>query len=43
MDERYMLAVEDREERPRDRDRSREVTFRSGERVCRRSSFKEES
>jgi hypothetical protein len=43
MDERHMLAIEDCEERPRDRDRSGKVTLRSGERVCRRSSFEEES
>lgn len=43
MDERHTLAVEDCEERPRDRDRSREVTLGSRERVCRRSSFEEES
>ena len=43
MDEWVMLVVEDCEERPRDRDRSGEVAFRSGERVCRRSGFEEES
>ena len=43
MDEWVMLVVEDCEERPRDRDRSREIAFRSRERVCRRSGFEEES
>jgi hypothetical protein len=43
MDEWVVLVVEDGEERPRDRDRSREVAFRSRECVCRRSGFEEES
>ena len=43
MDERRMLAVEDCEERPRDRDRRREVALGSRERICRSCCFEEES
>jgi hypothetical protein len=43
MDEWRMLAVEDCEERPRDRNRRREIAFGSRERICRGSSLEEES
>ena len=43
MNERVVLMIENREERPRDRDGSREVTFRGGECVCCGSALEEES
>ena len=43
MNERVLLMFENRKERPRDRDGSREVTFRGRERVRRGSSLEEES
>ena len=43
MDEGSVLTIENREQRPRDRDGSREVTLWRRERVRRGRSLKEES
>jgi len=42
MNESRTLAVEDGEEGPRDRDRSRKVAFGGSKRICRSSSLEEE-
>jgi hypothetical protein len=43
MNEGVALIVENRKERPRDRDGRRKITFRSREGVCSGSTLKEES
>ena len=43
MNEGIVLMIENRKERPRNRDGSREVTFWGGECVCGSSALKEES
>jgi hypothetical protein len=43
MNEWVVLMIENRKERPRNRDSSREVTFWGGECVCRGSALKKES